>query len=123
MNNKGFTLIETVVAMAIAATVLVSAGALVQQYINDTSHISKKLAADIAAKNLLDRFLTPWPNNIKYKPATVENGTVSQGPYTFSYNQLLETTPTKGLRQVTLTVYDEGKEKALRRITMFADTQ
>ena len=65
----------------------------------------------------------PWASNQKYRPNTVEAGTVQQGPFSFSYSQTLQNSATKGLREVTVSVFDEGKETPLRTVKMFADTQ
>lgn len=123
MTNKGFTLIEVMVAMAIAGITLVTAGAIATGFIKNVAHLEEKTAADIAAKNLMDRFLMPWDIKKKYRPNTLESGEVSQGGYHFSYTQTLQKTPTKGLREVTLSLYSKGKETPLRTLKMFADTQ
>lgn len=114
---------EVIVATAVAAAVLISAATLVQGYLRDTVYLNKKLAADLAAKNLLDQFLIPYDPQYKYRPSTISTGTVQQGPYTFNYSQSLKNTSTKGLREVTLTIYEDESKKPLRTLTLFADTQ
>lgn len=117
-NKKGFTLIEVLVAMALVSVVLVGAVGLAGNFYRNTVHLEKKMAADIAARNLLDRYRLALPLGQRPIPV-VENSTVDMGGFTFPYRQKLTPAAQPELQRVDIKIYDTDDKTLLRELRMY----
>ena len=115
--NRGFTLMEVMIAMAIVAISLVTATATFTQSTKNSTRLIKMMAADLAARNLMDRYRIPYrqPN----KPE-LEQSTVTQAGFEFPYTQTMTPAALEGLKRLDITVYDSDNETALRKLSMYA---
>ena len=120
MHSKGFTLLEVLIAVAVAAMALVTIAASLASSHRTTGALSQRMAADVVARNLLDRYIIPV--NIGNKPKIVtEAGNISMGGHNFTYAQAVDKTETTGLFKLTVSVYDATGEQQIRQLSMFVN--
>lgn len=116
-SNSGFTLLEILIATAIAAVVLASSSLILGKSHNTVAYIEKKAAADLAAKNIMDRHRMDL---IPSKKAELKNetGNTTMGGFDFSYVQTLTPAALPGLNKVDVVINDKDGNK-LRTLTTF----
>lgn len=119
--EEGFTLLEVLIAFALVSTLLIGTVAITSQLHNNTNHIQKKLAADLAARNLMDRYRLPLQATQRPKPL-MENGGIEMGPYTFAYEQRVLPTAQSELQKITITILDAQTKTQLRQLSMYIAT-
>jgi general secretion pathway protein I len=119
MRIKGFTLLEVIVAIAISAVALIGIAGMIGESHNRTGHLEKKIAADLAAQNLMDRHRYTFNTGNRY-PVKEETDSVKMGGLTFPYTQNVTDANLPGLKKVNITVYDTDNESVLRKLTMYA---
>lgn len=115
--NKGFTLLEVMIALVIVGVGLSMATVSMGKSYKTNAYLEKAMAADLAARNLMDRFRTPYIQPIK--PVT-ENSKIQMGGYEFPYKQSITSAAMEGLKKVDITVYDSDNRTELRKLSMFA---
>ncbi|MBI1363299.1 MAG: type II secretion system protein GspI [Proteobacteria bacterium] len=120
MRCRGFTLLEVLIAVAIASIALVTVAATVASSHRTTGDLSVRMAADVLARNLLDRYLIPL--SISMKPdLKTEGGQEDMGGYHFTYAQTVDKTDTPGLFKLTVTVYDAEGKKQYRQLSVYVN--
>ncbi len=116
--NNGFTLLEVLIATAIAAVLLGSSIVLGGQYLNNVAHLEAKLAADVVARNLAGRYRLQVPPH-KHAEPVAENGSQKQAGYTFNYRITPTPTATPDLTQLTIQVTQAAHSTALRELIIY----
>lgn len=116
-NQRGFTLFEIMVAVAIVGVALtVSTLAMGQNY-KLKNKIQKTMVADLIARNMMDIYRTPYPTK---KIPSDKTGFAQMGSYTLPYNQIVTNAAMEGLKKVDIYVYDMDNKTVLRHLSMFA---
>ena len=109
MTNKGFTLIEVLIAFVIVAVGLTTIIASSSQFTRGSAHIKSKIAANISAQNYLDELRT---EKLIGKPLVLNStaGTFKQGGYTLPYSVDITPAALPELKNITVQVKTpEGK--------------
>ncbi len=120
-QNKGFTLLEVIIAISISSVALIGIAGIIGESHNRTSHLEKKIAADLAAQNLMDRHRYTFRN--RNFPIQNESSTVKMAGIEFPYTQTITPAALPSLKKVAITIYDTDNESVLRKLTMFAGVQ
>lgn len=116
--RDGFTLLEVMIALAIAAIALTAGLGIIAQSHQNTAHLVAKIAADTAARNLMDRHRMALPEN-KRTQIIAENGEVEMAGHTFSYRQNIAQAGLPELKKVTIDVHDNNHNTVLRSLSMY----
>lgn len=122
LNNKGFTLLEVIIAISISAVALIGIAGIIGESHNKTGYLEKKVAADLSAQNLMDRHRYTFQSGRKY-PIKNESSTIEMGGIEFTYTQKVTEATLPGLKKVDITIYDTDNEHVLRKLSMFASEQ
>lgn len=110
-SQRGLTLVETLVAMAILAGVTIAAFALLSQGANFAASERDRLAASILADNLMvEEFLKVTPPDIGE-----DTGAVEFGGRLFEWSRIVSDSG-EDLRRIQLTVRLQGSPQTLARI-------
>jgi type II secretion system protein I len=111
MNAKGFTLVETLIALVIVA---VSLGALVkanQQNVQQITYFKQKTLANLALSNLsVEKRLGQKPN-IGY-----QSGEYILGKQTWYWSSHTQPTPNKNITKTDLTLYPTIAKRASKEV-------
>lgn len=119
MKTNGFTLLEVIIAIAVSAVALIGIAGMVGNSHKNTAYLEKKIAADLAAQNLMDRHLFTF-DNARHYPLKEESDTIAQGGFKLPYTQHITPAALPGLKKVDITIYDTDNESVLRKLTMYA---
>lgn len=121
MKNSGFTLLEVIIAISISSVALIGIAGMIGESHNRTAYLEKKVAADLAAQNLMDK------NRYTFKNRTLsiknESKTVKMAGFELPYTQTVTPASLPSLKKVDITIYDTDNESVLRKLTMFAGVQ
>lgn len=112
----GFTLLETLVALAILAIALSAAYRAVGATTLSAAGLRDRSLADWVAQNRLAEIRADG----RFPSLGQERGTSRQAGVDFVWQQEVRTTPNPLFRQVDVTVFDGGGEHALARLSGFA---
>ncbi len=119
--NKGFTLIEVLIAFVIVAigltTVLASSG----QFTRGSAHIKSKIAANISAQNYLDELRI---EKLAGKPLVLNStgGTFKQGGYELPYSVDVTPSALPELKNITVRVKTPDGDSALTTLNAYMMT-
>lgn len=115
MKVRGFTLLETLVALAILAVVLTAAFRAVGMATRNAEELQIRLMADWVAQNrlALHRALADWPG------IGVQEGSAEQGGKTFRWREDVKATPNGLFRRVDVSVMAADSEHILATQTGF----
>ena len=115
-RNDGFTLLETLVALAILAIALAAVMRATGAGTNHAESMRIRILADWVAQNRLAQhaatcdFISPG----------IQNGEETQAGITMMWKEEISVTPNPSLRRIEVSVYmPEDKEYALRRVVGF----
>lgn len=114
---RGFTLLEVLMAVAVAGLALVAIVSAMGGAHATTDGLNRRLAADLVARNLLDRYRLPVIDEARL-PTQFESGTQTMGGYTLPYAITAVPTGTPGLMKMTINVYDEAPNSTRRLRTL-----
>jgi general secretion pathway protein I len=117
--NKGFTLLEVIIAISISAVALIGIAGMLGESHNRTGYLEKKVAADLSAQNLMDRYRYNFKSGISY-PIKNETDTVEMAGIEFPYTQTITPASLPGLKKIDITIYDTDNESVLRKLSMYA---
>lgn len=111
MRNKGFTLIEILVALAILAIALAAAARASGMSISSSDRLRQHLLASWVAQNRLAEHAArrDWPD------IGSRSGEAEQGGLPLRWEELVSATPNTRFRRIEITVYpaaDPGHEAA-----------
>jgi general secretion pathway protein I len=118
--TRGFTLLEVLIAVSVAAMALVTIASALASSHRTTDGLTKRMAADVLARNLLDRHLIPYDPGARPGLAT-EGGQAQMGGHTLTYAQTVDKTETPGLFKVTVTVTDAQGTQRLRQLSLYVN--
>lgn len=112
MRNKGFTLIEILVALAILAIALAAAARASGMSVSSSDRLRQHLLASWVAQNRLAEHAArrDWPD------IGTRSGDAEQGGLPLRWEELVSATPNTRFRRIEITVYpaDEPGHEAAR---------
>lgn len=114
-RGGGFTLLETLVALAVLAIALAAAFRAVGAATAAVDEVQARLLAEWLAQNRLaeHRARRDWP------PPGIAEGAAVQGGLRFRWREEVSATPNSLFRRIDLRVYRGGEDHALVRLTGF----
>ncbi|MCB1914183.1 MAG: type II secretion system minor pseudopilin GspI [Rhodocyclaceae bacterium] len=115
-RRGGFTLLETLVALAILAIALSAAYRAVGATTLSAAGLRERTLADWVAQNRLAEIRT----SERFPSLGRDRGRSHQAGTDFVWEQEVRTTPNPLFRQVDVTVFDAGGERSLARLSGFA---
>lgn len=121
-NQKGFTLIEVVIALSIVSILLVT---LVTNQFNSTQvkdQMMQKMVADVVAKNTLDRYRLDLKQQFKEVP-TPKTEQVDMAGYTFKVDTKVVAAALPGLKKIVVDVYPEKGQSSLRTLDLYVGSK
>lgn len=113
-NSKGFTLFETLIALAIIAIALSAAMRAAASATTSTDELRQRLLADWVAQNRMAELAATqsWPNFGMF------SGKEAQAGIEFSWREAVSSTPNPLFRKIVIQVYvDTDKQHVLRQLT------
>jgi general secretion pathway protein I len=115
-NQRGFTLLEILVALVILATALVAVSTMAINQTTNASHLRDKTLAHWVAMNQIAQLqlTAEWPSKGK------QQGTEEMGEHEWHWVRIVKETPDDRVRQVDFEVYfDKRDERPVTRLTSF----
>ena len=114
--HKGFTLLETLVALAILAIALAAVMRATGGGTNHAETIRMRVLADWVAQNRLAQHAARG----EFFPPGIQNGEETQAGIRLIWKEEIGVTPNPAFRRIEVSVYaPDDPEYALRRITSF----
>jgi general secretion pathway protein I len=114
--NKGFTLLETLVALAILAIALAAVMRATGASTNHTEAMRMRILADWVAQNRLAQHAARGD----FLPQGIQNGEETQAGIRLLWKEEVTVTPNPAFRRVEVSVFTpEDSEFALRRLSGF----
>jgi general secretion pathway protein I len=116
-RERGFTLLEVLVALAVAAVALSAAVSVVGLYVSNSARIQERIYAHWAASTVLvnGQLLEPWPDT------EVSEGAVSFGGRNWFWRKSVAETSYDGVRRIEVQVFpDEDDDEPVTRLTGYA---
>lgn len=114
LRQRGFTLIEVLVALAIIATALFALSRVVGQTVNHTSYLDEKVIASWVAQNLIAD-IELYPDRVE--PGT-SKGTAEMAGREWPWERRVEATEDPDLKRVEISVSSEKYRKISPLVTM-----
>ena len=113
---KGFTLLETLVAMAILAISLAAVMRATGAGINNAEAMRMRVLADWVAQNRLAEHAA----RCDFLPPGIQNGEDTQAGIRLKWKEEISTTPNPAFRRIAVSVsMPEDEDYALRRLNGF----
>jgi len=107
ISNKGMTLIEVLIALAILSIALTAIIKSSSQNIKHTQHIEHKISASLVAKNVMNEILT----GLKEIPnGETLMGTSSILNNKWSYKANIENTKNPEIKEIKIKIFKENSE-------------
>ena len=115
-GHKGFTLLETLVALAILAIALAAVMRATGAGTNHAATMRMRVLADWVAQNRLALHAA----SCDFLPPGIQNGEDTQAGITLMWKEEISVTPNPSFRRIEVSVYEpDDKEYALRRLSGF----
>jgi len=119
-GDKGFTLLETLVALAILAIALAAIMRATGAGINHAEAMRMRVLADWVAQNRLAQHAARGD----FLPPGIQNGEETQAEIRLLWKEDIGVTPNPAFRRIEVSVYaPDDPEYALRRLTGFMTQQ
>lgn len=116
LRHKGFTLLETLVALAILAIALAAVMRATGAGINHAEAMRLRVLADWVAQNRLAQHAARGD----FLPPGIQNGEETQAGIRLIWKEDIGVTPNPAFRRIEVSVYSsENPEYALRRLSGF----
>ena len=116
LRHKGFTLLETLVALAILAIALAAVMRATGAGTNHAEAMRLRVLADWVAQNRLAQHAARGA----FLPPGIQNGEETQAGVRLIWKEEIGVTPNPAFRRIEVSVYSpENPEYALRRLTGF----
>ena len=116
LRHKGFTLLETLVALAILAIALAAVMRATGAGINHAEAMRLRVLADWVAQNRLAQHAARGD----FLPPGIQNGEETQAGVRLIWKEEIGVTPNPAFRRIEVSVYSpENPEYALRRLSGF----
>lgn len=109
---------EVLVALALVAIGLTGVTLALTQNTRTVAAMEARMAADIAARNLIDRHLLPLKEGRK-PPVAPQQGQVEMGGFTFNYQQEITPAALEGLVKLTVSVQHAQNGTTLRQLSTY----
>lgn len=116
LHSGGFTLLETLVALAILAIALSAAFRAVGATTGSAEGLRDRLLADWVAQNRLAELRAAGT----FPPLGRNEGEAEQAGQRFEWREEVKGTPNPLFRRVEVTVFDEGGKRSLSSLSGFA---
>jgi len=114
--HKGFTLLETMVALAILAIALAAVMRATGASTNNAETMRMRVLADWVAQNRLAQHIA----RCDFLPPGIQNGEETQAGIRLIWKEDISVTPNPAFRRIEVSVYaPEDPEYALRHLTGF----
>jgi general secretion pathway protein I len=113
-RNRGFTLFEVLVALAVAAVALTAAVHLIGVYVANSAKIQERVYAHWVASNLLvaSQLDDPWPD------VGIKDGETTLGAHDWRWRRAVAETPFATVRRVEYQVFSTaGADDAAARLS------
>lgn len=115
-RNNGFTLLETLVALAIMAIALAAVMRATGAGTNHAEAMRMRIVADWVAQNRLAQHAARG----EFLPPGIQNGEETQAGIRLLWKEEISTTPNPAFRRIEVSVYaPEDTEFTLRRLSGF----
>lgn len=117
--QRGFTLLETLVALAILAIALAAALRASSASTTHADELRTRLLADWVAQNRLATHMANWD----YPIAGKQDGEDTEGGMRFLWSEEVSDTPNPGFRRIEISIYAPDDPKhALRKLIGYLTT-
>lgn len=116
MRTQGFSLLETMVALAVFSVAAMGLVSLNTQSVRISGELDERLLARTVAENIAVDITTA--ETLDLSPV-LEGETVQRGR-TFSWTRTLETTPQDGIYSIRIEVRETGKATAAARLVLLS---
>jgi general secretion pathway protein I len=106
-SNGGFTLLEVLVALAVAAVALAAVSRVIGLYVGDSVEIQQRVLAHWLAQNLLTetQLTDPWPETVATEGESKYMG------QTWRWRRSVQDTPFETIRKAEIQVFAEGGDE------------
>lgn len=117
--QRGFTLTEVLIAMAILSTAIAGSLVLMTNQVSAAGDIERRLVAGIVAENVLVEAMA--------RPAMpdlgTETGLEEMGGTDWAWTRVTAETPVASMISISVDVREEGGEQVIRTLTAFKAVQ
>lgn len=116
MSERGFSLLETIVALAVFSVTAMGLVSLNTQSVRISRELDTRLLARTVAENIAVDTVTA--ETLGLSPVT--EGVAVQRGRSYAWTRTLEPTPQPGLYSVRIEVREEGGESIVARLSLLA---
>lgn len=118
MRKMGFTLLEMMIAVAIVAISLSAILVIISRTHTNSAHLHATLAADMAAREVLDSFRLDLPADKKPVP-TDTTGSIDMGGHSFTYTTTLTPAGDGGLVKLDVAMRTPAQGAVVRILSTY----